>query len=145
MKALIGIEQVCPPELIEKKAIRDFAIAIAWPDPPDPLYVDEEFAKKTRYGGIIAPWSFFTSLGRVLPPQELPLPPPRVSVNGGRDYEYFQHIRPGDLITTTNKVVDIYERRGRGGRLLFTVVQRTFTNQRNEVVGIVRRTSISQY
>ena len=145
VKAAIGVEVVGPPELIEMKAIKDYARAINWPDPPNPLHVDEEYAKKTRFGGIIAPWSFYTSLGRGVPRQHMPLPPARVGMNGGNDYEYFLPIRPGDVITTKSKIADITEREGRAGKLIFTVSERTFINQNGEVVGIARGTGISQY
>lgn len=145
VKAAIGVEVVGPPELIEMKAIKDYAKAINWPDPPNPLHIDEEYAKKTRYSGIIAPWSFYTSLGRGVARQRVPLPPARVSMNGGNDYEYFLPIRPGDVITTSSKIVDIIERDGRAGKLIFTHSERTFTNQNGEIVGIARGTGISQY
>jgi acyl dehydratase len=145
VKAAIGVEVTGPPELIELKAIKDFAKAINWPDPPNPLYFDEKYAKKTGFGGIIAPWSFYTSLGREVPRQRLPLHPARVGMNGGNDYEYFLPIRPGDVIITRSKIVDIVEREGRAGKLIITVSERTFTNQRGEVVGISRGTGISQY
>ena len=145
VKAAIGVEAVGPPELIEMKAVKDYARAINWPDPPNPLHVDEEYARKTPYGGIIAPWSFYTCLGRGVQRQRLPLPPARVGMNGGNDYEYFLPIRPGDVITTRSKIIDVTERAGRAGRLIFTVSERKFTNQKGEVVGIARGTSISQY
>jgi len=56
MRARIGVEsppRVSPP--VDKSLIRIWAISLAWPEPPDPLYWDEEYAKKTRFGGIIAP------------------------------------------------------------------------------------------
>lgn len=143
--AAIGVEVIGPPELIELKAIKDFAKAINWPDPPNPLHFDEKYAEKTRFHGIIAPWSFYTCLGRNVPRQRLPLPPARVGMNGGNDYEYFLPIRPGDVITTRSKIIDIVEREGRAGKLILTTSERTFTNQRGEVVGIARGTGISQY
>ena len=145
VRAIIGVETVSPPELVEMKAIKDYARAINWPDPPNPLHVDEEYAKKTRYGGIIAPWRFYTTLGRNAPRQRVPLPPARVGMNGGNDYEYFLPIRPGDMITTTSKTVDIVEREGRAGKLIITTSERKFTNQNGEVVGIARGTGLSQY
>ena len=138
-------EVVGPPECIDMKAIRDYATAINWPDPPNPLHIDEEYAKSARFGGIIAPWSFCTSLGRNIPPLRLPLPAYRVGMNGGNDYEYFQPIRPGDVIMTKHKIVDVYEQEGRAGRLVFTVTERTFTDQKGEVKGIFRHTHVYQY
>ena len=66
-------------------------------------------------------------------------------MNGGNDYEYFLPIRPGDMITTRSKIVDIVEREGRAGKLIITTSERTFTNQNGEVVGIARGTGLSQY
>ena len=145
VRAVIGIESVGSPELIEMKAIRDYASAITWPDPPNPLHVDEEYAKTTHFGGIIAPWSFYTSFRREARTKQLPLPEPRVSMNGGNDYEYFQPIRPGDAITTRSKIVDISEREGRAGKLIVVLTEKTFTNQKGEVVGISRSTGLRQY
>lgn len=145
VKAAIGVEVVGPPELIEMKAIRDYAKAIAWPDPPAPLHVDDEYAKSKRFGGSIAPWSFFTSLGRKGTGPRLPLPAPRVGMNGGNDYEYFQHIRPGDVITTRSKIVSVSEREGRAGILIIVETEKTFINQTGEIIGIFRSSSIRQY
>lgn len=145
VKAAIGLEFAGPPELIEMKAIRDYATAINWPDPPDPLHIDENYAGKTGYGGIVAPWSFFTSLSKEDVRARLPLPRPRVGMNGGVEFEYFKPIRPGDVITTRHKVVDIVEREGKAGKLVFITVQRTFTDKAGEVMGIARHTTINQY
>jgi acyl dehydratase len=145
VRAAIREEVVGPPELIETKAIRDYARAIAWPDPPGPLYVDAEYARVHRYEGIIAPWSFYTTLGRNAPGPLLPLPAPRVSFNGGSDYESSQPIRPGDVITTRSRLVSVTEREGQTGRLVIVVTEKTFTNQRDELVGIAKSTGIRQY
>lgn len=145
VRAAIGSEVLGPPELVEMKAIRDYAIAISWPDPPNPLHVDNEYATSTRYGGIIAPWTFYTSLGRNVSPQRLQLPEPRVQVRGGNDYEYFRPIRPGDVVTATCKILGLSEREGRAGKLVFTLIEKSFINQRGELVGISRSTIINQY
>ena len=145
VKATIGSEVVGPPELIEMGAIRNYAKAITWPGSPDPMYFDSEAAKNSRFGGIIAPWTFFTTLGRNVPPLRVPLPPPLVSFNGGNDYEYFQPIRPGDVITTKSKIIGISERKGRAGILVFIETDKTFMNQKGEIVGIFHGRSIRQY
>ena len=47
---------VAPPVSISD--IRKWAIAIYWPETPAKLFWDEDYAKTTRYGGIIAPQDF---------------------------------------------------------------------------------------
>jgi hypothetical protein len=144
VQAAIGSEVTGLPELVEMKAIRDYARAVAWPDPPEASYVNIE-SNEGRPGGLIAPWSFFLTLGRHGLALPLPLPPPRVSMNGGNDYEYFHPIRLGDRITTRSRLVGVSERQGRMGPLIIVVTEKTLTNQRGEVVGVFKSTSLRQY
>ena len=51
LQSQIGNKAIGEPELIELNMIKEWAKAVAWPDPPNPLYTDEVFAKKTRYKG----------------------------------------------------------------------------------------------
>lgn len=155
MRASIGKEvgrRVSPP--VDPTLIRIWAIAIRWPEPPDRIYWDEEYAKTTKYGGIIAPpyfnpfayfideerasgaWTFGGGRG----PGRRDL---RV-LNGGGEAEYFDvPIRPGDVITETQTITDMYEREGRLGRMLFTITETRWTNQRGELVRIYRSTVIN--
>ena len=48
--------RVAPP--IALADIRKWAIAVYWPENPPPLYWDEDYAKTTRYSGIVAPLDF---------------------------------------------------------------------------------------
>ena len=50
-----------------------------------------------------------------------------------REMEYGVPIRPDDTITVQEKIVDIYEKRGRLGPMIFIVSEFTYTNQRGEV------------
>ena len=74
---------------------------------------------------------------------ELPfeLPVTRL-LDGGGDWEYFRPIRPGDVLTVVTKLVDIRERAGRMGTMVFLVSELTWRNQRNELVARSRGTSI---
>ena len=45
-------------EPVSASAIRRWAIACYWPDPAPRLYWDEEYAARTRHGGIVAPLEF---------------------------------------------------------------------------------------
>ena len=55
MRKAIGVESEPTVVLIEKEPIRRFAEAIG---DPNPLYHDEEYAKKLGYRSIIAPPGF---------------------------------------------------------------------------------------
>lgn len=151
MRAQIGKERerrVSFP--VDKSAIRQWAIAARWPEPPQRLYWDEEYAKKTRFGGIIAP-PFFNPFAYYVDEERMKGPSTQGTLsrdtgsrplNGGGEAEYFEPIRPGDVITSVTKVVDMYERPGRLGTMVFTITETTWTNQKGQLVRVYRGTSI---
>ena len=59
----------------------------------------------------------------------------------GDDFEFFAPIEPGDTLTCRERVVDIYERQGRSGHLIFVIREKGFTNQHGDLV-LVRRGTI---
>lgn len=145
LKKLVG-QVVMKPLVfeIEKGTLRKFAQAI---EDPNPLWQDEEYAKKTKYGSIIATPVFLFGLG--LPEwqayqMQLPLPGLKRVMAEGLDYEYFQPVRPGDIITVTGKLVELSEKETRLGKMVLVVVERTYTNQRGEVVA-KERAGVSRY
>lgn len=140
-KAILGKESSHIYE-VTKRDIKRFAQAIG---DDNPLYYDEQYAKTTRYEGIIAPPLFCHScafddvpieqLREDGLPDELNLPLPTTrAVGGGSVFEVGEVIRPGDTLTITKKVKDIYTKTGKSGTLYFTVLETTVTNQKGEVV-----------
>lgn len=151
VKAMIGIEKTfSSPEEVGRATIRRFAIAVG---DPNPLYWDEEFAQNTRYGGIIAPPTMIFELNHNLGDDiseedggysdKILLPPPLTRfVRGGNEYEFFQPVRPMDKITVKRKISQIYEKEGKGGPLVFVIIELTYTNQKGELLGINRETFV---
>ena len=70
-----------------------------------------------------------------------PMPLHRVMA-GGREIEYFKPIRPGDVLTGVRSLVDIYEKEGKSGPLIFIVIEVRVTNQQGEPVVVERYTRI---
>lgn len=138
---------------VEKGAIQRFAEAV---DDPNPLYRDEEYARSSRYGSIIAPPGFFgwpvkgKSQGVVfsLLEGELEQALTRAGYNttsaidGGITYEFFQSVRAGDSLTASLSIKDIAVRRGPAGRALFIIYETTYTNQNGDQVAKERGTFI---
>ena len=103
----------------------------------NPLYTDDEAAKKGPYGGMVAPPSFATTFrnGRHFFENV-----PRFGQAGfdaGKDVEFVEPIRPGDEITLSSSVKEIYEKTGRTGTMVFVVIRSTLHNQKGEVVAHV--------
>lgn len=141
LKKLVGVEAAPAVWEVEKGAIKKFAESIG---DTNPLWQDERYARKSRYGGIVTPPTFLASLTNDAVRDaifQLDLPVKRV-LNGGNELEFFQPIRPGDVITVTGKLADVREREGRMGRMLFMVFEYTYTNQFGEVAAVGRNTII---
>jgi acyl dehydratase len=146
VQAVLGTELTADPEHIERNDLRFYAEAIRLPEAPKPLYSDEVYARGTRFGGLIAPPSYFTRLAR-RGGYSLPLPLPDwveklPGVNAGAEVERLLPVRPGDTLYTVAKVVEVYERGGSKGKLLFFIRDFEFTNQLGQYVGKTRRITI---
>ncbi len=60
LRGEVGVEWKSRMYEIEKGMIRQFVQAI---DDQNPLWQDEEYARKSQYGGIIAPPHFILTIG----------------------------------------------------------------------------------
>ena len=139
MRAAVGVESEPYTNEIEKGAIIKFARAIG---DTNPIYCDEEAARRSRYGGLVAPPTFFRSLrsGPMKVNVESPYP---ANLDGGSEWEYYEPARPGDRITVTHKISNIFERPGRLGNMLFIQRETKYVNQFGTTVAIQRTTGIN--
>ena len=151
VKAWIGteIEESEDRFAISEEMIYELADAI---EDPNPLYLDPEYAQKSRFGGLLCPplatrkarapiTIDYFGLG-----QErhfsLPLPFRSYGFNGGTLTTFHRPAYVGDKMGGVTRYVDMYERMGRSGQLLFVVRDNRQTNQRSELVHTSRATSI---
>src|SRR5271166_3798802 len=67
----IGLQSEAHVVEVERGAIRRFAEAIG---DPNPLFHDEVAARRSRFGGIIAPPTFCRSLGAAIPEIKINMP-----------------------------------------------------------------------
>jgi len=125
---------------VEKGHIRRFAQAIG---DDNPLYYDEDYARKSRYGGIIAPPTFPTVFGfegeRVL--EGLKFDRAHL-LHGEQEYQYFKPIMAGDIISYYTKIIKIDEKQGKTGPMDIITTEMTGHNQRNEKVFAARSTVV---
>jgi len=142
MKSFIGVEiDWGPPFDVEKGAIKSLAEAI---NDPNPLFTDEKYAKSKGNSSVVAP--------PIFPTYDLPLGAPlkvlkfpftvATGLHGGDEWELLQDIHAGDKLTPKGKIINLFERDGRKGKMLFVVSEVTFTNQRGEIAAIYRPTEI---
>ena len=138
MRDAVGVESEPITHDVEKGAIIKFAQAIG---DTNPLFNDEAAARQTRYGGIIAPPTFMRSL--ISNPAPDFKSPYSANLDGGSQWEYFHPVRPGDRITVTTKLANLFERPGRLGNMLFSVRETNYVNQFGQTVALQRTTGIS--
>jgi acyl dehydratase len=125
--------------IVTEDLIRQWAYAMG---DPNPLWRDPSYARSTRWGGIIAPPTFESAISYCTaagkgPDASIRLPGFNNMAAGNR-HEYFQVIRPGDSFRIMDKYLGIEERpvKDKPYRLFLESGQRTYINQREEVVAI---------
>lgn len=145
-KKSIGIEVDLNTQRFVVEATRDniknFADAVG---DANPLWINEEYAKESRYKGIIAPPTFLYNINHgtglaLAPPGKSP-PKESALLYAGAELEFFRPIRLGDEFTVKGKSVDIYGKQSKTlGPMLFAVGEASYYNQREELTGIIRTT-----
>ena len=151
---------VSPP--VSLSEIRRFAMAAYWPKIPPRRFWDEQYARETKAGEIVAPAEynpFAWMIGRAHigpQPDHLDAEQARLEENrqirppgaperylfGGMTAEYHAPMRVGDVITSIISLADLFERTGRVGLMLFYVTEERWTNQNGDLVKTVRSDNI---
>lgn len=132
----IGVEREVGVYEIEKGMIRKFSLAI---DDPNPLWQDEEYARESQHGSIIAPPTFIPTIGFERIEQELTSLSSTL-LHGSTELECYQSVRPGDKITVTSRLANIRELQGKGtSKTAFVTFELTYKNQRQELVAKCRQ------
>ncbi len=121
---------------IERGKIREFALAIG---DTNPIYHDREEARKAGYRDCPAPPTFLTV--PMLWSGSMPVMIDELKINffmvlhGEEEYEYYQDIYPGDVITGTPRVTKMEEKTSKSGSKMDMIsVEVVYTNQKNERV-----------
>ena len=130
----IGVESEPASMVIEQGHIERFAEAIG---DDNPAY--NEGTPETS--GIVAPPTFLRSMRGIRPELPYEIPFSRL-LDGGSDWEYFEHVRPGDTITAVGRIEDIRERTGSIGQMLISTIKITYRNQDDAIVATQTSTSI---
>ena len=136
-KALVGEHSEAVSNVVEKGAVRKFAEAIC---DPNPLYVDEAAAKKSRYGGLIAPPTFPRTFeyGEI----EGVGDPGQGLIHGEHRIRYERPLRVGEEVLCYAVFKDYYEKESRGELLGFVISERVGESPSGERIFIMEDTAI---
>jgi len=141
-RAMVGTVLARGRRVIEKGALRNYVWAL---QDDNPLYSNEEYAAKSRFGGLICPPTFLGGPGGDDPEgPRVEVPDlPQNRLNGGQEVEYFIPIRPGDVLTYETRLAELSEKQGQRP-MVVSVSETTFTNQHGEVVAKTRNVGIAR-
>ena len=148
LQAMVG-EEAGPfeaPNAVNEAMIRHWCEAM---EDGNPLYSDEEYAKKSKYGGIIAPPQMVQAycMPPLWPKKEMPDPLAKAVqmmheagyhgvVATTTSQEYFHPMCPGDRLSYKIQLVSVSpEKTTRLGTGHFITTTNYYYNQRDELVG----------
>ena len=143
----IGIDIDLTPYRFVVEATRDniknFADAVG---DANPLWINEDYARKSRFGGITAPPTFLYNINHGSGPATSPpgVPPAMglALLYAGAELEFFHPIRLGDEFTVKGRAVEISRKLSQSlGPMLFTTGEAYYYNQKKELIGIIRTTT----
>ena len=138
--------------------IRRYALAI---DDFNPIYFDEEEAKKGKYGGLTAPKNYVSwavgvpgsekaakdlgedGLATFVGVPEIPDAWTLGWVRGGEELEFIRPVYVNDRVTVKGKIVDMSEKHGKSGTLIFVTSEFVYTNQDGQELAKHRITMIA--
>ena len=145
LRRLIGVTLDTIIFKVEEGAIQRYAEAI---DDPNPLFNEPDYARKTKYGRLLAPPGFtgwpvkagrlsqrlLGSLTKAGAPSRL--------LDGGVEFEFAEPVGAGDVLTATTKIASMTERETKLGKTIFTVLETTFVSEKGDVALKSRSTFI---
>ena len=140
MRRAIGLTSQPVTYALEKWHIKRFAEAIG---DGNPLYHDEAAARASRYGGTIAPPTFFRALNAgPLPVSPFQFGRLKPGFDASSAWEYYHPVQAGDRITVTSSVEGYETKPGKNATLVFVNIRTVYTNQRGETVATQKSDSV---
>jgi acyl dehydratase len=122
----VGVERPTRPVTLTLEIIQDYARAIG---DLSPLYFDEEYARRSPFGGLIAPPTIHVPL-LFLATEATDWMRTPGTVNAGQSWYYRRPARPGDVVTLRARALDKVYRNER----LFIVHDNVFLDAGGQVL-----------
>ena len=132
-RSLLGVEHPVGEFPITREAVLRFARATG-----EPGFGKDEAASSTT----AAPPTFCNVFLADVTRPDIKLDFGDTGFFAGQAIECLGAVRPGDTLTATTKLLDVYSKTGRSGKMVFIAWETSFSNQRNEVVALVRDTHV---
>jgi acyl dehydratase len=140
-RRILGKEFVRYELHVTRQRLLDYAVLMGI---THPIYIDPEAAQARGYRDIIAVPTFLVADAAA------PLVPPEIpfhggGLNAGYDCTFEGVVYPGDTLTYSTCIAEIYDKTGRSGVMHFVVRQTTVTNQDGERIALIRNPFILRW
>lgn len=106
----------------------------------NPFYFDEEAAKNSQFGGLIAPPTIVVPIMFAVTPPDCWVKMPG-AINPGQEFELGVPVRPNDVIYCKMTMIDKYTKRGKR----YASSEKIITNQKGELVCKWKGTLVLQF
>lgn len=144
-QSMIGKESPPVKNVVERIALRKFVEAIG---ETNPIYYDDEYARSTPYGSIIAPPTFCRTFhSGAIPGLRMPR---EGIIHGEQSYTYFKPLKPGDEVYCRSRLADVQEKEGRSGKMIFVTIEQDGRDSNGELfftssqVAIIREEALKR-
>ena len=138
-RSLLGVDHDIGSFDVTKEMIVAFARSTG---ETAPQYLDEEAAKETKYGGLIAPPTFCNMFVNGISRPDIKLEFGDVGLFAGQSIENLTPARPGDTLAAKTRLKEVYAKTGRSGKMVFAVWETSFTNQGGDTVALVQESFV---
>ena len=138
-RSLLGVEHAAGTFHITKELILAYAGIIG---ETNPIYVDEEEAIKSEYGGLIASPTLCNLFTSPMDHPDINLEAAGAGFHAGQALESIETVRPGDTLEAMTKLKEVYAKTGRSGTMVFVVWETTFVNQDQVKVAAVQESFV---
>jgi len=127
----LGAESPAVRYVIDEGSVKYFADSIMDPDPryrPGELANGEPLrAPLTFFGSAVGLRDIAAGDSRTMSALGLPLPDGWAQLATGDEFEFHLPVVAGMTLVSRERFIDVYEKRGRSGRLVFFTIEKTFS------------------
>ena len=130
-KKFVGREYKPTTYVVGQEKIKEYALAVG---DLNPLYIDPDFAKTSKFRSIIAPPMFVVVFARdamfnLFDDKDLKINMPKL-VHGEQEFNFHKIVKANDTIKTTSKIKNIHDKNNND----FIELETKSYNQNNELV-----------
>ena len=134
---------------VGKTSLRLFALSI---NHRDPLFFDQEAARQSKYGGIVAPPTFICETWQYRtgdlsckgdPVDWVGIPVGGQPLRAGDEYEFFHPLRPEDVLSVRMRISDVYLKSGKSGPMIFIIFEYAYKNQDGKLLARHRESLVT--